>query len=61
VDACRQCRHGAECVEACPSNAITWQGSALHVQAHCTGCGDCVSACPYDAITLEPRDRSWRG
>ena len=61
VDACRQCRHGAECVEACPSNAITWQGTALVVQENCTGCGECVPACPYQAMTLEPRDRSWRG
>lgn len=55
ADACRQCRVGAECVEACPENAIEWNDKgALVVTGACTGCGDCVPACPYDAIHLTP-------
>jgi CRP-like cAMP-binding protein/Fe-S-cluster-containing hydrogenase component 2 len=51
LNACRQCRVGAECVEACPESALTWDDrGALIVNDKCTGCGKCVSACPYDAI-----------
>lgn len=55
ADACRQCRVGAECVEACPENAFEWNDKgALYVTNACTGCGECVPACPYDAIRLTP-------
>jgi CRP-like cAMP-binding protein/Fe-S-cluster-containing hydrogenase component 2 len=55
ADACRQCRFGAECVEACPEDAIQWNNSGvLVVTDRCTGCGDCVPACPYDAMALMP-------
>lgn len=57
ADACRQCRVGAECVEACPENAIVWNDAgALIVTDGCTACGECVPACPYDAIHLTPAD-----
>jgi Fe-S-cluster-containing hydrogenase component 2 len=53
TNSCRQCRVGAECVEACPEDAIQWdQRGALIVTDACTGCGACVPACPYDAIDL---------
>jgi CRP-like cAMP-binding protein/Fe-S-cluster-containing hydrogenase component 2 len=53
TDSCRQCRVGAECVEACPEDAIQWNDrGALIVTDSCTGCGDCVPACPYDAMAL---------
>src|SRR5581483_460865 len=53
TDSCRQCRVGAECVEACPEHAIEWNDhGALIVNQRCTGCGDCVTACPYEAIEL---------
>jgi CRP-like cAMP-binding protein/Fe-S-cluster-containing hydrogenase component 2 len=56
ADTCRQCHVGAECVEACPTDAIQWNDrGALIVTDSCTGCGDCVSACPYDAVELVPR------
>ncbi len=62
VDSCRQCRVGAECVDVCPVNAISWQGAALVVNNDtCTGCGLCTSACQYDAVSLQLRDKSWRG
>ncbi len=55
ADACRQCRVGAECVEACPEDAIVWNDSgALVITEACTGCGECVPACPYDAVHLTP-------
>lgn len=53
TDSCRQCRVGAECVEACPEDAIQWNDrGALIVTDSCTGCGACAPACPYDAITI---------
>lgn len=62
VDNCRQCRIGAQCIEACSYQAITWQQQSLVINVdQCTGCGECVKACEYDAITLQPRDTSWRG
>jgi CRP-like cAMP-binding protein/Na+-translocating ferredoxin:NAD+ oxidoreductase RNF subunit RnfB len=56
TDSCRQCRVGAECVEACPADAIHWNESgALVISEACTGCGACVPACPYDAVKMAPR------
>jgi Fe-S-cluster-containing hydrogenase component 2 len=56
TDTCRQCRVGAECVEACPEDAIDWNTrGALIITDRCTGCGDCVPACPYDAVRLVNR------
>ena len=54
---CRQCRIGAECVEACPEDAIVFDtNGAFRITAACTGCGDCVPACPYNAVQLQPID-----
>lgn len=50
---CRQCRFAAECVDACPEEALVWEGDALRVNEACTGCGDCVPACPYNAVQLQ--------
>lgn len=49
---CRQCREGAECVEACPENAIVWDShqQAFKVTDDCTGCSACFTACPYGAV-----------
>ncbi|HEU4323038.1 MAG TPA: cyclic nucleotide-binding domain-containing protein [Roseiflexaceae bacterium] len=53
TDTCRQCRFGAECVEACPVDAIQWnERGALLITDGCTGCGECVAACPYDAVQM---------
>lgn len=55
VDTCRQCRVGAECIEACPENAFEWNDrGALIINDRCTGCGECLPACPYGAITRVP-------
>jgi CRP-like cAMP-binding protein/Pyruvate/2-oxoacid:ferredoxin oxidoreductase delta subunit len=57
TDSCRQCRVGAECVEACPSDAIQWNGNgALIITESCTGCAACVPACPYDAMQMSTQD-----
>jgi CRP-like cAMP-binding protein/Fe-S-cluster-containing hydrogenase component 2 len=53
LDACRQCRFGAECIEVCPADAFRWSdGGALLITERCTGCGDCAPACPYGAIRM---------
>jgi CRP-like cAMP-binding protein/NAD-dependent dihydropyrimidine dehydrogenase PreA subunit len=58
LDACRQCRVGAECVEACPEEAIVWDDQgALYINDACTGCGDCIPACPYDAVQRVRREQ----
>lgn len=55
ADSCHNCRWGAECVEACPEDAIRLnQDGYFVVTDRCTGCGDCVTACPYDAINQVP-------
>ncbi len=57
VDACRQCRVGAECMEVCPEGAFEWStGGALCITDKCTGCGDCLSACPYPNMIAR---KSW--
>ncbi|HJZ48929.1 MAG TPA: cyclic nucleotide-binding domain-containing protein [Roseiflexaceae bacterium] len=59
TDSCRQCRVGAECVEACPADAIHWgQNGALLITDACTGCGACVPACPYDAVKMVRHDQA---
>ena len=53
TDSCRQCRVGAECVAACPEDAIHWNDNgALLITDACSGCGACAPACPYDAIEM---------
>jgi CRP-like cAMP-binding protein/Fe-S-cluster-containing hydrogenase component 2 len=53
TDSCRQCRVGAECVEACPADAIQWNNrGALIITDDCTGCGACAPACPYGAVQM---------
>lgn len=55
TDSCRQCSVGAECVEACPEDAIERTATGtLIVTDKCTGCGACVQACPYGAMATVP-------
>ncbi len=52
---CRHCSWSAECVEACPEDAIQFDDNGfLVVNDRCTGCAACAVACPYDAITMIP-------
>lgn len=42
-----------ECVETCPTGAITSENGSLSVdQESCSECGLCVDACPYGIIHL---------
>jgi Ni,Fe-hydrogenase III small subunit/NAD-dependent dihydropyrimidine dehydrogenase PreA subunit len=45
VDGCRSC------VEACPTDAISFRGELRIDLGRCLFCTDCVSACPEGAIT----------
>jgi CRP-like cAMP-binding protein/Fe-S-cluster-containing hydrogenase component 2 len=57
LDACRQCWVGAECIEACPEDALVWEErKRIVVTNACTGCGECVVACPYHAVTRVARE-----
>ncbi len=56
VVACEQCIK-AECVDACPLNAIAENeetGAYVVDESICTGCGLCVEACPLDIIKIHP-------
>ena len=42
------------CLDACPSGAITSDGDIVHVDPGiCAGCGDCAAVCPSGAITYD--------
>lgn len=45
-----RCIHCDACVEACPNEAISWQGEeAVTDKARCELCGLCAEACPAEA------------
>jgi ferredoxin len=47
-DSCLAC---GKCLEACPHNAIVYQGDkAFIIQSKCLQCGQCVAVCPEKAI-----------
>ncbi len=47
-DSCIAC---GKCFEACPHNAIIYQGEkAFIIQSKCQQCGQCVAVCPEKAI-----------
>ena len=51
------CHHCGECVEACPSGALTFDGAEVSWDAGaCTGGDACIRACRYDST---PKAR-WR-
>jgi hydrogenase-4 component H len=66
------CTHGAQCVTACPTDAITLTDDAEQMgptkseagrtrwevdHAKCLFCGLCQEVCPTGAITLGNKDR----
>jgi Fe-S-cluster-containing hydrogenase component 2 len=49
---CLQCEN-AECIEACPTDALVRDpntGAVVLVAARCEECGACEPACPYGAV-----------
>jgi ferredoxin len=48
-ESCTAC---GSCVETCPREAITLDGTAVIDPSICTGCGLCVNDCAYDALAL---------
>ncbi len=51
-----RCDASADCVSACPTQAITVGGGVWTLDAgRCVFCGDCVRACPRDALKLGDR------
>lgn len=51
--ACCHCEHPA-CIDTCPNDAFyrAADGTVLHDDGKCIGCGKCVWSCPYGAISL---------
>ena len=52
---CNHCENAA-CVAGCPTGAMykAEDGTVLHDDALCIGCGNCVAVCPYGAPKLLP-------
>ena len=46
---CIQC---GTCLDYCPTDAISYNGTAYVVGAECIGCETCACVCPGDAITV---------
>jgi ferredoxin len=42
-----------ECVDRCPSSAISMNGVAQIDLEKCLGCGNCVAVCPEEALLME--------
>lgn len=51
--ACNHCSDPA-CVNACPTGAMHFaeDGTVVHEDSRCIGCGRCVHSCPYGAVTI---------
>jgi len=44
-----------ECIEACPNQALSWEGW-VHVDKElCDSCGVCIEVCPAGGIHLDPK------
>ncbi len=58
----KACKNGclglADCVRACPFDALTMSDESIPVvhTERCTGCGICVTTCPKGLFDLYPRD-----
>jgi len=49
----QKCTGCGDCVEACPLEAITLNGSVASIDEEtCTECGLCAEECPEKAISL---------
>ena len=49
------CIHCGDCADACPVDAIKYDGENLLFKVdedECTACGECVEVCPYEGIFI---------
>lgn len=53
------CLGGADCVRACPFDAMIMNDDGLPevVRELCTSCGVCVQSCPRDVLEMHPESR----
>jgi len=51
---CLACKEH-ECVKACPTGALQWDGWVRVKENLCDGCLACAEACPVDGIRKDPR------
>lgn len=57
IEVCNDC---GECVDHCPSDALSWDDIALQVRwdaAACCGSDRCIAVCPYDSTPKAQRTR----
>ncbi len=48
-----RCTGCAQCVEVCPVDAVTVDGTAKIDEKSCALCGACIAACPSEALAME--------
>lgn len=48
-----KCVGCGDCVEICPTEAITLQDGKAVISDECADCGTCVDECPEKAISLD--------
>ncbi len=49
------CDHCGDCAEACPEEAIVWQGDHFVLREEdCSSCGTCIEVCPNDVLRADP-------
>jgi carbon-monoxide dehydrogenase iron sulfur subunit len=56
IRVCLACKEH-ECVQACPTEALSWDGWVKLDEERCDLCGACAAACPVDGIRMDPRRR----
>jgi len=49
-----RCEGAGDCIDVCPTEAITMQdGKAVVDEDLCGDCGVCEDACPHEAIQMQ--------
>lgn len=56
-----RCVGCAQCIDACPVDAIVGARGLMHtvVEKLCIGCDLCLPACPVDCIDMVPAQARW--
>lgn len=55
-----KCTSCGVCVDRCPMEAISLEGTAIVNNDRCIGCGVCVAACNFDAMVLHQKHENDR-